>query len=388
MRMESNGGLKILLVGNFRPDAQQSMLRFEEMLAQGLLTRGHQVSRIFPTPRLSQLARPYRYGGWPKLAGYFDKFILFPRRLRKAVRTQAPDVVHIIDHANSVYSDIAGCVPLVVTCHDLMQIQLARGSMRGPAPGFFGRRYQNWILHHLRHTPFVVCVSEKTKADFLQLTGRSTEAAAVIHNGLNHPFRRRDAVEARQILATVCERRNIPPTALDRFVFNLSGGQWYKNRAGLLDIYTRLRQLLPEPPALLLGGKDLATINSLPPHVYSTGPLSAAELEAAYSLAEALIYPSLAEGFGWPIAEAQACGCPVFTSNRAPMTEIGGDASIYFDPTDHDSAARNIANAWNKREIMRARGLQQIEAWSPSLMLARYEQVYRAQHQRQTSARL
>ena len=47
-------------------------------------------------------------------------------------------------------------------------------------------------------------------------------------------------------------------------------------------------------------------------------------------MARAFIFPSLAEGFGWPIIEAQACGCPVITTDAAPMNEIGGTAATYI----------------------------------------------------------
>ena len=53
-------------------------------------------------------------------------------------------------------------------------------------------------------------------------------------------------------------------------------------------------------------------------------------LQAAYSHARAFLFPSLAEGFGWPIIEAQACGCPVLTTDEAPMNEIGGPAVRYL----------------------------------------------------------
>ncbi|MCY1550700.1 D-inositol-3-phosphate glycosyltransferase [compost metagenome] len=53
-------------------------------------------------------------------------------------------------------------------------------------------------------------------------------------------------------------------------------------------------------------------------------------LQAAYSLARAFLFPSLAEGFGWPIVEAQACGCPVITTDDAPMNEIGGPHTDYL----------------------------------------------------------
>ena len=53
-------------------------------------------------------------------------------------------------------------------------------------------------------------------------------------------------------------------------------------------------------------------------------------LQAAYSMARAFLFPSLAEGFGWPIIEAQACGCPVITTDAPPMNEIGGPAASYI----------------------------------------------------------
>jgi glycosyltransferase involved in cell wall biosynthesis len=53
-------------------------------------------------------------------------------------------------------------------------------------------------------------------------------------------------------------------------------------------------------------------------------------IEALYSLASALLFPSHAEGFGWPIAEALACGCPVITTDEAPMTEVGGPHAHYL----------------------------------------------------------
>ena len=58
--------------------------------------------------------------------------------------------------------------------------------------------------------------------------------------------------------------------------------------------------------------------------------------------ARALLFPSLQEGFGWPVIEAQACGCPVFTSDLAPMNEIGGEGAEYVDPNDPQAMAAAI----------------------------------------------
>jgi glycosyltransferase involved in cell wall biosynthesis len=66
-----------------------------------------------------------------------------------------------------------------------------------------------------------------------------------------------------------------------------------------------------------------------------------------------MIFPSYSEGFGWPIIEAQACGAPVITSNKAPMmTEVGGNAALYADPDDPISFANQFRKLNN--EVFRA----------------------------------
>jgi glycosyltransferase involved in cell wall biosynthesis len=376
--------LNILLVGNFFPDGQQSMLRFEKLLANGLRQRGHSVDTVSPQPRLSRLARPYRYSGWPKLLGYFDKFVLFRFVLRRHIRKTRPDVIHVIDHANADYARAAGSTAVLVTCHDLLQIRLSQGSLAGPRPGWTGRLFQAWILRQLKRLPFTACVSTRTQADFIHLTGLPANQTAVVLNSLNHPFRRRTALEARAVLEPLFARIQQAGEFPNGFLLHLGGTQWYKNRHGLLDIYTRLRGELAQPPALLLAGKPLpaeteAHLQSLglADSVFQLGPVSSEELEALYSLAEGLIFPSWAEGFGWPIAEAQACGCPVFASDRAPLTEVGGDAAIYFDPADPPASARRIAAAWPTRRNLGERGLARAALWAPERMLADYEQLYR-----------
>ncbi len=81
-----------------------------------------------------------------------------------------------------------------------------------------------------------------------------------------------------------------------------------------------------------LGPAERAALAAVPAQgeVLQTGALSADAIEAAYASARALLFPSHAEGFGWPIVEAQACGCPVLTTDDAPMNEIGGPQALYL----------------------------------------------------------
>lgn len=375
-------------MGNFAPDAQQSMLRFERMLARGLAGRGVEVDTVAPFPCMARLARPYRYGGWPKMFGYVDKFLIFPKYLRRKVREFEPDVVHVVDHANASYARGVDLVPALVTCHDLLQIQAARGELPdAPRPGAGGRVMQNWILRNLGGVRHAACVSVKTGEDLRRLTGLSEDRVTVVPNGLNYPYQRRPKPDALASLAGLLSRGGHGEDVLTDtggFLLNIGGNQWYKNRPGLLAIHSALGRRLNPAPRLVMVGKSPAAAQvaepfqkRVPGAAVHLGPVTDAELEALYSLAEGLLFPSLAEGFGWPIAEAQACGCAVFTSDRAPMTEVGGDAAVYFDPSNPEGAAVRIAAAWASRESLGEAGRTRSGLWAPELMLERYENLYR-----------
>ncbi len=379
--------MRILLLGNFAPDRQESMLRFSRLLAAGLRERGHEVTTWSPEPRLVRLLPRYRYGGPMKLVGYFDKFVLFPRSVRRRLaREQKADVVHIVDHANSVYAPLFSR-NVLATCHDLLQIRAARGEFPQHRVSRLGRRYQAWILENIARLPHVVVPSQKTARDLQRLTNHPREHVTVIPLALNYPYQPLPPASARLVLGRMLLERGLPPGLLEHggrgFLLNIGGGQWYKNREGLLATYAELRRLMNPAPRLVMVGKPLAPhlhvllrrLN-LQDDVVHLSNLSEPQLEALYSVAQALLFPSWHEGFGWPIAEAQACGCPVFTSERAPMTEVGGDAACYLDPADPQESARRIVLAWPRLSDMSRRGLGRTDLWSESLMFDRYLATY------------
>jgi glycosyltransferase involved in cell wall biosynthesis len=380
--------MKVLLVGNLPEDRQESMLRFTSLLDSGLSARGHEVTCLAPSLRLARLALPYRYRGLPKYLGYFDKFVLFPRRLRRHIAQARPDIVHIVDHSNAVYAEAASAAPVLVTCHDLLQVRAARGEVPRQRVSGFGRRYQMWILRSLARARRIACVSAKTQLDVLRLTGLSDDRVSVVANALNYPYQTLPHALARERVAQLAIAHRIEPARFSAgsggFLLNVGGDQWYKNRRGLLAIYAELRRRIMPTPALVMVGTPLSADDAaevamlgLSTHFMSFSSVTNDQLEALYGLAEGLIFPSWEEGFGWPIAEAQACGCPVFTSNRPPMTEVGGTGAVYFDPNDPKQAANAIALAWPKRAEQRRRGLEEAPRWKPETMLAGYETIYR-----------
>lgn len=368
--------MRILLIANFLPDRQQSMQRFSEMLKTGLTAGGHEVEVLRPEPGFSRLLPEAAVPG--KWLGYLDKFVVFPWVL--ASRVRASDVVHICDHSNSMYTRFLRGRPNVVTCHDLLAVRSALGEVPQNPTGWSGRKLQRSILRGLRRAQFVACVSEQTMSDVRRLAGREESATVLIHNGLNYPYEPMQRTEARARARQLLHDPERP------FFLHVGGNQWYKNRLGALEILACLRsrgQFLAH--RLVMVGKPFtAPMRSfiqqgkLDDHIVELNDLPNEDLRALYSLAEGLIFPSLEEGFGWPVVEAQACGCPVFTSNRQPMMEVGGPGAVYFDATDPSAAAAAVIEGLERRERMVVQGFENARRFSADAMIEAYAELYRA----------
>ena len=366
--------LKVLLLGNYENLRQQSMQRFAEMLREGLTAAGHEVRRVAPPVWLGQLRRGET--GLAKWIGYLDRFVLYPPLLRRQIRWA--DVVHVCDQANAVYVRQLGDKPHVVTCHDMLAIRAALGEIADSPTGWTGRLYQRWILRGLRRARAVACVSRQTAEELRRVADLSEARVTVVHNALNYPYRPMPTAEADAHLHAL----DLDPG--QAFFVHVGGNQWYKNRLGVLRLFA---ELIKQPAfvqhRLVMAGKPwtgsmrvLAVDLKLTHRVDERVEVSNEQLRALYSRAEALLFPSLAEGFGWPIAEAQACGCPVVTTGRPPMTEVGGEAAIYIDPEDPAGAAQRIVQALVDRPHWCAAGRENAQRFSTQTMIEGYLQRY------------
>lgn len=120
-------------------------------------------------------------------------------------------------------------------------------------------------------------------------------------------------------------------------LLHISGNQWYKNVPGVVLLYAEYAKNTPNPlPLWLVGVRPNEAVQAAMEQVPAEGTvhflygIDHPLLLAVYTMARAFLFPSLAEGFGWPIVEAQACGCPVITTDDAPMNEIGGPETHYL----------------------------------------------------------
>ena len=351
------------------------MDKFASLLYNGLKSRGHDVRLLKPMPEIGRFhSSPTRLGKW---LGYLDRFIVFRSVLIKAVRWA--DVVHICDQANAVYLPWLKGKPNVVTCHDMLAIRSALGEIVEHQTRLIGRIYQYCILSGLRKAMHVSCVSNKTREDVLRLAKIPMENVSVIPNGFNYPYRPMASNESIGHLKKMGFSESNP------FVLHVGGNFWYKNKAGLLRIFARFVRLDDNNfwKLVLVGAAlpealfRLATELEISDRIRQSVNVSNEQLCALYSVAQGLIYPSLAEGFGWPIIEAQTCGCPVFTSNCRPMTDVGGDGAVYFDPEDEDGAARKISNSIKNKSQLIQRGFQNAANYTTEDMICGYIAGYK-----------
>ena len=370
--------MKVLLIGNYPPDAQESMQRFAAVLDSELRARGHAVRLLRPRARLNRRGAPPF--GRAKWLGYFDKFVLFPGRLRRAARRA--DVVHICDHSNAIYALHLRRANVLVTCNDVLAIRSARGLVPRNPTGPTGKILQWLILRGLNRAPRVVCISENTRAQLLEVSTRSPATTTVIEMGQNYPYSPLPTAQADALIGGYFSDGGVP-----EFILHVGGNQWYKNREGVLQIYRALRQQRGEAaPLLVMAGLELTPAMQLycaEHDLRGVVPIVGAsneELRALYSRARALLFPSLAEGFGWPIIEAQSCRCPVVTTDLPPMNAIGGAAAVLCDPLDIKAAAAAVRAVLNENSDARAArveaGLENAARFTTARMIDSYERLY------------
>jgi glycosyltransferase involved in cell wall biosynthesis len=252
-----------------------------------------------------------------------------------------------------------------------------------------GRILQKAIREGLKRASRIVCVSENSEKELRRVLEPSSVKTSSVLSPLNfdfHPMGRDAALNRLRHLGDAVVRAAERP-----FVLHVGGNQWYKNRLGVCTIHAELcrmrrREGLPSLPLLLAGKCPSEEIQAFigensDAEVHFLKNLSMEDLRALYSLAGALLFPSLQEGFGWPILEAMACGCPVVTAGKAPMTEVGGSAAVYIDPSNVPESARELNNILNlnlkERTERVEKGFENLRRFSREAFAAHYLEAYR-----------
>lgn len=253
------------------------------------------------------------------------RVIPFPRlwthvRFAAALLHDQPDVTFVPAHS----------LPLVfpgravVTVHDL-------GYLHFPAAHpAFARAYLDLATRYsVRRAAHILADSEATCRDLNHYYAVDPQKVTVVYPGVEGIERAGDAE-----IAAVRAKYGLP----ERYLLFLGTIQPRKNIARLIAAYQAWRAAHPsEDMALVLAGCKGWLSDDIPteaPGVIVTGYVDEADIAALYSGALALTFPSLYEGFGFPVIEAMRCGTPVLCSNTSSLPELAGDAALRVDPLD------------------------------------------------------
>lgn len=391
--------MRLILFGHPAFFGSHSMDRFAAMIREGMRERGHEVQLWTPPAVLVRLStRP----GLRKWLGYVDQYLLFPAWAWWRLRREGAGALAVLtDHSLGMWMWLLHRRPHVIHCHDFIAQRTAAGEFPGRQLSASGRLYQALILRGIGLGRDFVAVSEKTAHDLLRLHPGQRPRVRVVHNGLNYPFRPLAPDVAMRMLR-VAGIDGIEPGML----VHIGGNQWYKNREGVLALYHAyceasragggtgaaaaprpLWMIGPEPTPAMRELADAA--ERLGGKVRFLEGMSTAAVHAAYALAGGLLFPSLEEGFGWPVIEAMACGIPVLTTARAPMQEIGGGLALLVEPMEpgeaQDWARRNVGVlldllSWPQARLdqLCADSLAWARHFSADRALDQYEAIYLA----------
>ena len=356
------------------------MIRFADLLANGLQACGFNAEIITPKPIvLGKNSNPG--GGLGKWLGYVDKWILFPFTLRRVVREKQRDFgdqvyFHVCDHSNAPYLAHLPAARTAITCHDVLAIRGALGYPDSYCPASrAGVFLQRWILKNLRRAKKIACVSKLTLHQLVETAAEKNPPVGwtVIPNALNATFKKTKIEAALKMLHSAGIKIPQP------FLLHVGSNLPRKNRRMLLQMVAQSNP--PWPGHICFAGEpaDDLLLNEardlkISEHVHSVAKPSHEVLCALYSLAHAFVFPSLSEGFGWPLIEAQACGTPVIASNLEPLPEVSGGAALHADPHDAKAFASALQSLSDDavRDSLVERGEKNAARFTVPVMIQQY----------------
>ena len=318
--------------------SHKSMPRYANMLINGMKERGHSVEVWSPKARFYKLSLMISFQKW---MGYLDQYLVFPLEVKFRLRNCEKDTLFVFaDQALGPWVHLVNKRKHIIHCHDFLALKSALGMIPENPTSFTGKLYQNYIRKGFSKGENFISISKKTETDLHTLHLGKIIRSSVCYNGLNRSFSKLPAADSRKVIEAETN------TALpEGYVIHIGGNQYYKNRKGVIQIFETWRKKYGlKIPLLLVGEKPSAELlmnyrkSKYKEDIHFITNLSDENINSAYSGAICLMFPSLDEGFGWPIIEAMASGCPVITTDKAPMNEIGGDAAFYIARKPNDSA--------------------------------------------------
>ena len=235
---------------------------------------------------------------------------------------------------NLNFTALSSRVKHILTIHDLSFEHF---------PDCYSRKRRLWhrALNPRRQcerADLILTPSEHTRRDVIETYSISEEKVRCIYPGLSEKFMTHDTDNMTQV-----RQKYILP---GKFILFLGTIEPRKNIPGLIEAYRILCSLLPAPCSLIIAGPFGWKYEPIMKAIEETegvqyiGYVAPEDKPALYQLADLFVYPSLYEGFGFPVLEAMAAGTPVITSNRSSLPEVTGDAAYLVNPYNVSELAR------------------------------------------------
>jgi len=222
----------------------------------------------------------------------------------------------------------------VVTVHDLSVFKFPETH-----PIERIRQYEREFQSSMDHAAHLITVSEAIRREVIDFLGWPAEKISTVHHGVSPAF----AVRGEQELRDRLRGYGLAP---DSYVLCVSTLEPRKKIDCLLKSYRNLPvNLRQKHPMVLVGGRGWLSENLHQDIERATGEgwlrylgfVAESNLPYLYAGARLFVYPSIYEGFGFPVLEAMASGVPVVTSNDAAIEEVAQGASLHVEPDDHDA---------------------------------------------------
>lgn len=309
----------------------------------------------------------------PPLKNVFWHQCRFPVLLKRV----GVDVVHIPSYRRMIARP--GCCQ-VVTIHDMAPFHVEK--KYDPARMIYGRQV---VPRLVRCADRIITVSEATAADVRRYGSVSEEKIDVIWNGIDHTRFQPQPQPGETSLLKAGD------TAPPYWIYLARLEHPAKNHVRLIEAFESFCRTIPGVPHhLVFGGADWhgaeviherIARSECRERIHVLGFVDDSDLPVWYRHAEALVYPSLFEGFGLPPIEAMACGCPVISSGAGSLEEVTGDAALRVDPGNVDSIAEAMERlaAWTAEERRQwvERGIAHAGCFAWSLCAEKALQSYR-----------
>ncbi len=238
-------------------------------------------------------------------------------------------------------------------------------------------QYQPWltrfvfgqVLPRMRdRTDAVITDSENARQDLLRELGYRPDQVAVTYPGVHMPST--EELQQWQAEGEATRRQWGIPSPYFLFVSAVSPR---KNVPRLLEAFAQVKHIAPTVGLVLVGpstpemSSRISQMGDLGQSIFTLGYVDEPSLHRLYANAEAVVYPSLYEGFGLPALEAMAHGTPVITSNTSSLPEVMGNVGWLVDPTDMTALAQAMLAVLQnpqQRDQARVEGRQRAEAFS------------------------